>query len=145
MGVKGSKEKDVEICDGVAGWEEEPKRERCHIEWGSSGEAGAAGEEERDVEEEEARQDVSSAPEDVTSWEVLEPSRKSGVLVSGSDVRWEEKFRMTVLMLKDFLCRGLGARRPEALCLLVWRVGVLEFGDSGALFWDTGRRRLVRF
>lgn len=58
---------ELERLPGVAGWEEEPKRERCHFCRGDGGESTGE-EQERDVDEEDdAMFEVSSAPEDVTS------------------------------------------------------------------------------
>ncbi len=50
--------------DGVAGWDVDPKRDRCHF---SSPLGDSVGDEKEVEDEEDVRLDVSSAPEDVTS------------------------------------------------------------------------------
>ena len=55
--------------DGVAGWDAEPSR--CHFS-SSVGDDGVSVGDEKEVEDEEDRLEVSSAPEDVTSWRGLE-------------------------------------------------------------------------
>ena len=54
--------------DGVAGWDVDPKRDRCHFS-SPVGEDGYSVGEEKEVEDEEdVMLDVSSAPDDVRSW-----------------------------------------------------------------------------
>lgn len=58
--------------DGVAGWDLDPKRDRCHF-FSRVGEDGDSVGDENEVEEErDVSVEVSSAPEDVTSWIGLE-------------------------------------------------------------------------
>ena len=86
----------------MLGWEE-VKRARGHLLSGSVGEEGeSVGEEKEVVEDEEVRFEVSSAPEDVTSWRSLRAGESAvgGVVWSlkssgGSGIR--------VCMLCDFL------------------------------------------
>lgn len=85
------------------GWEEEVKG-RCHFEVGEVGREGESMGEEKEVEEVGVvRLEVSSAPEDVTSWEVFR-GVVSGLRMGRSRESSEpEGLRMTVLILRDFL------------------------------------------
>lgn len=78
------------------------KRARGHLLSDSIGEEGeSVGEEKEVVEVEEVRFEVSSAPEDVTSWRGL---GARGLAVIGVWSReTSEGLRMTVFMLRDFL------------------------------------------
>ena len=53
----------------MAGCDADPKRDRCHF---SSEDGDSVGDEKEVEDEEDVRLDVSSAPEDVTSWRGLE-------------------------------------------------------------------------
>ena len=58
--------------EGVVGWDLDPKRDRCHF-FSPVGEDGDSVGDETEVEDEEdVRLEVSSAPEEVTSWRALE-------------------------------------------------------------------------
>lgn len=98
---------------GVAGWEDEVKSVRCHFASGSMGEEGESVGEEKEVDDEEVRFEVSSAPEEVTSWSTF-GAEASGLRVGASRESSEDDgSRMIVLTLRDFLCRRGGASRPE--------------------------------
>lgn len=58
--------------DGVAGWDAEPKRDRRHFSSPVGEDGNPVGDETEVEDEEDARLEVSSAPEDVTSWRGLE-------------------------------------------------------------------------
>jgi len=133
---------------GVAGPEREPNSELCHFPWWGS---SFGEEQEREVEEEEVgRLEVSAsassssslAEEAVMSWGGLE-CREEGGVGEGEGVSMEaEGSARTVFMLRDFLWRSEGVRRPD-LGWVVWLVGDVVVEGSGLLFWDRGRRLLV--
>ena len=58
--------------DGVAGWEADAKRDRCHFTSPVGEDGDSVGDEKEVEDEEDVRLEVSSAPEDVTSWRGLE-------------------------------------------------------------------------
>lgn len=58
--------------DGVAGCDADSKRERCHFPSPVGDDGYSVGDEKEVEDEEDARFDVSSAPDDVTSWRGLE-------------------------------------------------------------------------
>ena len=113
--------RDSDLGNGVAGWEEEPNKDCDHLGVGSVGlEGDSVGEEKsREVDDDEwLRFEVSSAPEEVTSWRFsavwlplllgftefdprLSPSAVEGrVSVDLWDLRGGTR---SVLMLRDFL------------------------------------------
>ena len=133
----------------MAGCEDEEKSFRCHLDSDSIGEEGSSVGEENDVdEEEEVRLDViSSAPLEVTSLRVRVRARRSPVdkEVSGG-TRVDDGSARTVLMLRDFLRRRLGRRRPDVLWSWVWRMILLVVGAGAeaVLCCDNGLFSLVR-
>lgn len=60
------------LWDGVVGWDADPKKDLCHF-FSSVGDDGESVGDEIEVEDvEEVILEVSSAPEDVTSWRGLD-------------------------------------------------------------------------
>lgn len=97
--------------EGVLGWEDVKRAlvGRFLISIGEHGES--IGEENEVVDEEEGTFEVSSTLEDVISWRVW----VMRVSLNGASVPPSHGY--TVFVLRDFLCRNFGERRPRLFWL----------------------------